>query len=96
MIQEQNSVSKPRASFAWLINALLLFAVIGIFGLALKETRGEFTLRTVLYGLLGVFGLLVNALLITYWLRGTAPPPDSGWAEATRSIRGIDTGEKMN
>lgn len=96
MIQEQNRVSKPRASFAWLINAPLLLAVIGIFDLALKETGGEFTLRTVLYGLLGVFGLLVNALLIVYWLRGSAPPPDSRWTEATSSIRGVDVGEKMS
>jgi hypothetical protein len=94
MVEEHSGVSKPRASVGWLVNALLLAAVTGIFSLALKETGGELTLRTVLYGLLGVFGLVVNALLIVFWLRGSAQLPDSGWTQATGSSR--ELGEKIS
>jgi RsiW-degrading membrane proteinase PrsW (M82 family) len=70
-------VSNPKASIAWLLNTVVLFVGVGIFYLAFKETGRELNLRTVLYGLVGVFGLLVNALLIVFWLRGSARSANS-------------------
>ena len=71
LTDEHKGVSNPKASIGWLLNTVVLFVGIGIFYLAFKETGSELNLRTVLYGLVGVFGLLVNALLIVFWLRGS-------------------------
>jgi hypothetical protein len=70
--------AKPRASFAWLANLLLVPITCGVFLLALEETNSRVTIWTLLYFLLALLGLLANGLLLIGWFGG---------GSGTRNIR---------
>ena len=71
--------TRERPALGWLINALLLVAVVGLFALSLRATNGQLTIETVGYFLATLLGLMLNVHLVVRLLN-----PCRGRREASR------------